>query len=113
MKERCGKSRNDAYIKLEAVQAEVMKVINRYFNEQHLRVAQRSEQVGEVLRTMSLDLERYLSDQSYVLTQNSKSLPHGALFKVVAEDSSMSIVQIVMGASHCYLLMRTSHRHCT
>ena len=76
--------------------------MERSIQELQIQVEQRCQHIREELNSLSVTLDKFVSDKHSSLTPTleilSKSIPAGALFRVCGGDCSLEIVKTVLGS---------------
>lgn len=105
LQERCEHNRSEAHSRLQTAQEAMQTVLDRSFQEMHIRVEQYYQQVKEELASLCVQLETFMSDKGCVLSpalSAMQSTPVGALFKVGVADNSLELAKAVLES--CVLL---------
>lgn len=96
LQERCESNRSEAHSRLQTARETMKSVLDKSFQEMHMRVEQRYQQVKEELAALCIQLENFMSDKRSALSPTLlalQSTPIGALFRVGVGDTSLSLAK--------------------
>ena len=99
LQERCESNRSEAHSHLQRAEEAMQAVLGRSFQELHIQVEQRYQQLQEELAAFSVQLETFTSDKNYQISPMLSALqipPLGALFRVGVGDNSLLLAKTVL-----------------